>query len=304
MQIREEPSAWDPATGKALLQHTDEDKELKIRPYFPVTMEVTKCHEDVQQADGNGAVLRYVATYSLKFSDSMDQDWLNDQASDYSVARRILFCYRPLEPEMWLTLAQERFPQVDYQGTLVDIAVPLPDCSMKPKWLQNYEASSWRCDGMSLLEFLRKTNASGDIIRHIKQGHVQHVRQVVERALVDDAGRERKEAVRASDDLLKAYRRSLKEAAGDEATAGTLANFVNERLGIEVSELVAYANAYAPQGEKLVAASSYSMLNDRYYGQWVVLHVPFRDVANLQAAVAGDLAKALGLRMRGQWAEN
>ena len=68
-------------------------------------MEITKCHEDMQQSNGNGATLRYVATYNMKFSDSFARDWLNDEASDYSVARRILCSYHPLEPEMWLTLA-------------------------------------------------------------------------------------------------------------------------------------------------------------------------------------------------------
>ena len=105
LPVREEASTWDPLSGKALLQHTEEDKDLKIRPYFPLTMEVTKCHEDVQQADGNGAVLRYVATYSLKFSDSMDNSWLNDQASDYSVARRVLFCYHPTKAHFLISMS-------------------------------------------------------------------------------------------------------------------------------------------------------------------------------------------------------
>ena len=49
-----------------------------------------------EQPDGNGATLRYVATYQQKFSDSFDKVWLNDAASDYSVARRVLFSYKPM----------------------------------------------------------------------------------------------------------------------------------------------------------------------------------------------------------------
>eukprot|EP00969_Alexandrium_andersonii_P236647 10447181-Alexandrium_andersonii.AAC.1 len=45
-------------------------------------------------------LLRYVAGYVPKFSDSFAQEWLNDQASDYAVARRILSECHPLEPEM------------------------------------------------------------------------------------------------------------------------------------------------------------------------------------------------------------
>ena len=66
--IREEPSAWDPVAGKLLLHHSEEDKLENIRAYFQSTMSITKCHEDIQQGDGNGAVLRYVSTYSTKFS--------------------------------------------------------------------------------------------------------------------------------------------------------------------------------------------------------------------------------------------
>ena len=67
LPVREEPSAWDPDGQKVLLHHTEDDKDAKVRAYFKDTMEVTKCHEDVQQGDGNGAVLRYVSTYNMKF---------------------------------------------------------------------------------------------------------------------------------------------------------------------------------------------------------------------------------------------
>ena len=78
----------------------------------PETMEVTKCHEDVQQGEGTSALLRYVATYQQKFSSSFAKEWLNDEASDYSIARRVLFDHHPLEPEMWLTLFAQKFPAV------------------------------------------------------------------------------------------------------------------------------------------------------------------------------------------------
>lgn len=184
--MRLDLSAFDKETGKVLLHHTEEDSELHIRPFFKLTMEVTKCHEDVMQADGNGAVLRYVATYSLKFSDSMDSEWLNDQASDFSVARRILFSYHPREPEMWLTLAAERFPQVDYQGTLVDVFICLPNCEIKPKFLLNYEASEWRRDSMTLIEFLGKSNDKGGIIRHIKQAYNTFAEEEIRKALLEE----------------------------------------------------------------------------------------------------------------------
>ena len=290
--LREGPSAWDSETGKVLLQHTEEDQEQHIRPYFPVTMEVTKCHEDVQQPDGNGAVLRYVATYSMKFSDSMNADWLNDQASDYSVARRILFSYHPLEPEMWLTLAQEKFPQIDHKGTLVDIFVPLPDVANKPMWLLNYEASRWRSADMPLIAYLRKSNKDGAIIRYIVEGHERQVLQTWQVAM-ETGGLSAKAAVAASKDLLQKYKRLLREAGGSaEEGPGTLAEFAAASdCPVAVEELAVYANNYKSKGEKLIAASPNSMLNDRYYGQWVVLHVPFLQVADLEEKAADVLCK-------------
>ena len=68
IEVREGPSVWDEEAGKLRLHHSAEDKEAKIRAYCPATMAVTKCHEDIQQGDGNGPVLRYMASYSTKFS--------------------------------------------------------------------------------------------------------------------------------------------------------------------------------------------------------------------------------------------
>ena len=87
------------------LQHTVEDKEAGLRAFMPEVMAALKCHMDVQSSDGRGMLLRYCATYVPKFSDAFAQEWLNDQASDFAVARRVLSEYHPLEQEMWLQLA-------------------------------------------------------------------------------------------------------------------------------------------------------------------------------------------------------
>ena len=289
--VREADSIWDAGAEKALLHHSEEDKALHIRPFFPQTMAITKCHEDVQQPDGNGAVLRYVATYSLKFSDSMDQEWLNDHASDYSVARRVLFSYHPLEPEMWLTLAQHRFPQVDYKGSLVELTVPLPSCERKPRALINYEQSTWRSESMAFLEFLRKVNDKGQIIRYIKEAHQQYVLAAVVEVM-KATGMLEKAASQGAQDLLRRYRRKVKEGTGTDDEAPELASFAafaTDQWGVEVVELEAFANDYKPQGEKLIAAGMCSMLNDRYYGQWLVLRKPFRAIQDLRAAAPAGL---------------
>ncbi|CAE7433851.1 unnamed protein product, partial [Symbiodinium sp. CCMP2592] len=171
VDIREEPSAWDDAEQKVLLHHTEEDHARHVRAYFPEALQVSKCHEDVLQADGHGALMRYVATYQQKFSGSFAGDWLNDEASDYSVARRILFDHHPLEPEMWLSLAGAMFPQFSFGGALVDIFAPYPGMEHKPDFVVRYETCSWRGESMTLLDFLRKSNSVGAILQWVRRKH-------------------------------------------------------------------------------------------------------------------------------------
>ena len=272
--VRELPSVWDEGTEAVLLQHTAQDKERCVRPYFPRTMAITKCHEDVQQGNGNGAVLRYVATYQQKFSDSMDQEWLNDSASDYSVARRILCSYHPLEPEMWLTLAQERFPQMAYAGSMVNFMVPVPSITEKPQVILNNESSVWRRENMTLLEFMRKTNAAGDIIRHLREKHKKHVLDMANHAMVE-AGHSPKEVKQILASIL------AQQKACQAGSNNTLAQAISEACHTAAPTLEDFANAYRPQGEKLIAAGMNSMLSDKYFGQWLVLHRPFRNIAEL-----------------------
>jgi ASC-1-like (ASCH) protein len=270
LPIREEASAWDPATEKVLLQHTAADKELHLRPYFPDSMKVRKCHEDVQQADGNGNVLRYVATYTQKFSDSFAKEWLNDSASDYSVARRILFSYHPLEPEMWMTLANQKFPQISYRGTMKQFSIPTPQIQEKPEFVKLYERSTWRRPDMNLLEFLRKTNAEGEIVKYLRQLHHNEVLRAAFEASEETNFR----------NFHAKLKREHKADWDEEEEPASLAAFASHRYGAATVELEQFANEYQTKGEKLIAASTYSMLNDKYYGQWLVMRQPFRKLKN------------------------
>ncbi|MCR9258074.1 MAG: hypothetical protein NXI16_18495, partial [Alphaproteobacteria bacterium] len=53
-----------------LVQVLGQDKEAGFRAFFPETLEVTKCHQDVLHGNGHGLLLKYVSTYAPKFSDS------------------------------------------------------------------------------------------------------------------------------------------------------------------------------------------------------------------------------------------
>ena len=195
-----------------------------IRAFMEDVIGALKCHMDVQASDGRGMLLRYVAGYVPKFSDSFAQTWLNDQASDYAVARRVLTDYHPCEPEMWLQLGAQWFPQTFAGGTMKVFTVPVPDWDAPcPEKLQAYVSSAWRGDDMSLLEFLRRANAKGDIQRYLRRRH--------------------------------------EKEGGD-------------------MDLETFARTAQTRGEVLVATKMYSRFNQKYFGQWLMLNKPFRNIAD------------------------
>ena len=171
--VRHEESVWDDDKLQLRLRHTQEDKDAGHRAYFPETLEITKCHQDAVVANDRGPLLKYCATYTPKFSDAFQKEWLVDEASAFSVARRVLFDYKPCEPEMWLYLAAKTFPPCRHSGTMVELRAPWPSmhADQVPKAATNYMASKWRNDKMTLLEFVRKSNEDGQVAHWIKQRH-------------------------------------------------------------------------------------------------------------------------------------
>ena len=196
--------------------------------YFTDVLAVTKCHQDVQiDQHGQDNYAAYTAKYAPKFSDSLQQELLNDDADANSIAASVLARYHPCEPEMALQLFGSMFHQwhiTTYSGGRRSFRVPSLDTQPLPKEVLLYQTSKWRGDGMSLLEFLRKSNDQGAIAGWLK----------------------------------KVWQRA------------------------ENSEsLEAFANAYKSNGEKVVACALGSRLRDKFYGQWLLLNVPFRSVAEL-----------------------
>ena len=127
--IQEEESHWDEAAQLLRLKHTAEDAAAGHRAYFPDTLEITKCHQDALLGNDRGPLLKYCATYTPKFLDAFQKEWLADEASAFSVARRVLFDYKPCEPEMWLYLAAKTFPPCRYSGTMEELRAPWPGMS-------------------------------------------------------------------------------------------------------------------------------------------------------------------------------
>ena len=228
------PSRWDPEAQIVRLQHSEEEKEAGFRAFFPETLEATKCHQDVLHGNGHGLLLKYVSTYTPKFSDSFAREWLNDEASAFSVARRVLFDY---QPEMWLYLAAQQFPPCKYGGTMTPFLVPWPGMAEKSAAVLLYEKCPWRRESMSLLEYMRKSNRDGEIAQW----------------------------------LVRAFRQT---PAYDKAAAAA-----DQRRALAV-----FANEAPVQGEKLVACEVLSIFNDRWFGQWLALRRPFRDLGELMCS--------------------
>lgn len=294
LPVQAEPSKWNPETGMVDLCHTPEDKAAHIRAYLKPTMEVTKCHEDVQQGGGtesrNGAILRYVATYDMKFSSSVDTEWLSGGGSDYSAAVGVLRRLRVLEPEMWLTLAQERFPQARLSGSIHDIMAPTFSVDKKPKFVELYEGCGWRSEDMTLLEFLRKSNKDGEIIRYLQQKHVNQVMTEVQKRTKEDD----KAFAKHRQQLLSAWNKHKKEKKDEDEEPLSLTDFLaeeGENCYQDLMALEAFANAYQTRGEKLIAVTTHSMLNDKFFAQWLILRKPFRRMEEFQEACPSVLEK-------------
>jgi hypothetical protein len=199
---RSEPTAWDEEARLLRLRHPSDAKQMHCRAYMPDVLAAMQCHMDVLASDGRGLLLQYVSSYTAKFSDSFATTWLNNQASDYAICRRVLTEYHPLEPEMWLQLGAHLFPSCFSSGVLRRIVVPVPWKSEEvPALVQKYMDAAWRPEDMSFLGFLRATNAQGQPRKNIKR--------------------------------------------------------------------------------VLVAAIVYSRLSDEFYGQWLILNVPFRSIDEL-----------------------
>ena len=179
--------------------------------------------------------------YLPKFSSSFAAELLNNEASDYSLARRVLADYHPLQPEMVMQLAMQQHPQFICPASVRKFVVPVPWLKEMPKLVQNYMTSSWRRPNMNLLDFLRKSGNNGQISQKYRRIHSNH------------------------------------------------------KIGMPLNDWI---NVHPPDGKTLVANVMYAHTNDRHYGQWLLLNVPFQNVDDLwveDAKKLPDNLKFLGL---------
>jgi ASC-1-like (ASCH) protein/type II secretory pathway component PulJ len=225
--VAEGPNRWDIERQSYVFEHTPDDHAVGLRAYFPDVMDVTKCHEDIQVCYGDENYTSYTAKYGSKFSDSMNQDLLNDDADGNSVAASVLARYKPYEPEMVLQLFGAKFRQwqvTTKSGGRRMFHAPVPDQLEMPHEIRLYEQCTWKSSTMSLIDFLRKSNKEGNIAHWLKQLH--------------------------------------KTAESHQ-------------------DLHTFAQEYKMQGEQIVAVDMFSRLNDKFYGQWLVMNIPFSQIRDL-----------------------
>ena len=204
--LRADPTTFDKASSRILLHHPHNAKAAHVRAFLSDVIAAMQCHMDVLTGDGRALLLQYVASYAAKFSDSFATTWLNEEASAYHLARRILSEYHPLEPEMWLQLGAQFFRQVIATPVMRRLSVRCPWTGPPGEWEKRYMECEWREDDCTLLEYMRLSNKDG-------------------------------------------RQRSKLRGGGRRRVA--------------------------------VAAQLHSRLKDSFYGQWLLLNVPFRQVDEL-----------------------
>ena len=161
--LRDGPTTFDQGSQQILLHHPGDAKAKNIRAYMPDVLTAMQCHMDVQTGDGRALLLQYVASYAAKFSDSFATSWLNEEASAYHLARKILSEYHPLEPEMWLQLGAQQFRQVIATPVMRRMSIHAPWTGREPtEWERMYMDCPWREEDCTLLEFVRASTKDGN----------------------------------------------------------------------------------------------------------------------------------------------
>ena len=175
--VFEEETRFVEEAGAWKLKHLEEDHETGLRGYLVDVLDALKSRQDFLIGEDKIGMLRqYITKYLSKFSDAASQDWLNDDADAVSIATTVLSRYHPLEPEMVLQLFGAKFRQWHFTtigGGKRDFVVPLPDVEnlSERHEVRRYEAAAWARGKISLLDFLRKTNAEGGVSAWLKKKH-------------------------------------------------------------------------------------------------------------------------------------
>ena len=216
--------------------------------------------------------------YVTKFSDSLWEDILVDEGAGDNCAASVLSRYKPYEPEMALQQFGSKFRQWQtntVSGGARRFRVPVPDQPAQPTEVLNYMACEWKGDDMSLLDYLRKSTDQGKIVHWLQKKWEREVLDLAFSActaygaswMAPETFDKKARAIRKADDT------PLWEAA---LQIGGVPLQVLADHNIKPPSLEEFVRNYRCRGEKIVAADVLHRMSDRYNGQWLMLHVPFK----------------------------
>ena len=204
---------------------------------------------------------------------------MNDDGEGDACAASLLSRYKPYEPEMTLQLFGSRFRQWQTNtksGGAKDFRVPLPDQDVQPREVQNYMACTWKGSKMPLLEYLRKSTEDGRIINWLVKKYEDYVLDIAYAVYLTSGAPFMKIT-----DFAKRAKAARRETGKDAClwtaalNLGGISPLMMAEQNIRVVSLNEFVQNYKGKGEKLVAADMMSRTNDKFNGQWLMLHVPF-----------------------------
>ena len=70
---------------------------------------------------------------------------------------------------------------MNFSGTVVDFMTPTPQTEELPALVERYQEAPWRREDMTLLEFARKSNSEGEIVRYLQEDHKRSCMEEVRR---------------------------------------------------------------------------------------------------------------------------
>ena len=144
------------ANGNTTLQfqYTEDDALRNIRAYITTLLGSLKCRTDVQLADGQAMLLKYVSSYVTKMHESATSEGLYfKDVAGYEAAHSFLRTVTPLEPEMVFQLSNIKVCWRDKMTIL--FRPPFPDQTTTHKVYNMYLQRPRGEHHQSLLQWLR-----------------------------------------------------------------------------------------------------------------------------------------------------
>lgn len=143
--------------ARLIFHHTEQDRSRNIRAFVAPLLAALSCRTDIQCTDGNGMVLKYVASYVSKWRNASLTDSLySTEVTGFQAACTFLRSLHPLEPEMALQLANIKLAWSNSRTKR--IIAPTPQAAETHKSYQKYLKRDKADAELTFLQWLRAFN--------------------------------------------------------------------------------------------------------------------------------------------------